>query len=58
MVVDTSEFFTFSEWFGGALKQFVVATIVVLLIGLFISYLYSLFPSNVQIAVFSVLPSM
>ena len=43
MVVDTSEFFTFSEWFGGALKQFVVATIVVLLIGLFISYLYSLF---------------
>ena len=43
MVVETSEFFTFSEWFGGAFKQFVVATIVVLLIGLFISYLYSLF---------------
>ena len=43
MVVDTSEFFTFSEWFGGALKQFVVAAIVVLLIGLFVSYLYSLF---------------
>ena len=43
MVVDTSEFFTFSEWFGGALKQFVIATIVVVLLSLFLSYLYSLF---------------
>ena len=43
MVVDTSEFITLSEWIGGALQQFLVATLILVLAGIFIGYLYSLF---------------
>jgi len=43
MVVDTSEFITLSEWIGGALQQFLVATLILILAGIFIGYIYSLF---------------
>jgi len=43
MVVDTSEFITLSEWIGGAFQQFLVATLILVVAGIFIGYLYSLF---------------
>ncbi|HIA19239.1 MAG TPA: ABC transporter permease, partial [Planctomycetaceae bacterium] len=43
MVVEHSEFVTFQEWLGGATLKFVIATVIVLLLGLFVSYLAALF---------------
>ena len=43
MVVDTREFITLSEWIGGAFQQFLVATLILVVAGIFIGYLYSLF---------------
>ena len=43
MVVEQTEFITLTEWFSGALIDFVIAIVILILLGLFVGYLSALF---------------
>lgn len=43
MVVEQTEFITLTEWFNGALIDFVIAIVILILLGLFVGYLSALF---------------